>query len=198
MKAFSSIFFPVKNPAAWLLPYHYQYCVIYLSPAQIYFSYLRNYDMNRETPLDFCGSSYQRFYNHLNWSTKVSPVTEIHSKVVPTEVKSLVYMIIVFGCSLEVVPPYHAWVHLHHGMVWRRQIPFQIKYCPREKILNFRQGRCKAPSQTSSDPLIHSHCAQLLAKTDIVKGSFDMFHLMIVLHLWNQMVILRNYNRRES
>lgn len=86
-------------------------------------------------------------------------------------------------CSLDVDPPnLPTWVHLHDGVMWTRHISFS----PKEKILNFNQRRCKAPSKTSSDLLISSHCAKLLAKTDIVKGSFDMFHLMTVLYLWNQ------------
>jgi len=45
---------------------------------------------------------------------------------------------------------------------------------PKKKILNFEQGKCKAPNKTSSDLPIHFHCVKLLAKTDMVKGSFDI------------------------
>lgn len=48
--------------------------------------------------------------------------------------------------------------------------------------MNFKQGGRKDPSKNCSDLLNHSYYAELLAKTDEGKGSFDMFHLMTILY----------------
>lgn len=108
---------------------------------------------------------------------------ETHATVVPAEVKSLGYIISIillvqFGCGSPKFPQLPCWG------------PF-APWCDVNKTDSFQSKgenpeSCKAPRKTSSDLLISPHCAKLLAKTDIVKRSCDMFRLMTVLYLWNQ------------
>lgn len=62
-----------------------------------------------------------------------------------------------FGGGCPSFPTYWARIHLQHGVIWIRKISFQIKFRAKENILNFKQWRYKAPSQTSCELYTRSH-----------------------------------------